>query len=270
LNQVGGAQKFHVASRGPSEEREEILKGFGQKTFVAVHADASRAVAFGEALAIRPEDEGQMREDWRLRLEGTVEKNLFGSIGKMIGAANDMSDAHVDVVDDDAELVHRLAKFFVALAGAEQHEIFDIVVGKFGVAENHVVESCFSADGNFEANRGLGSGGGWDSVAATAANHAANLGAFGAVVGVVAADIFFRGAVTEKSASVGEALFGGGTVKFGALGLIKRAFIPGEAEPIQAAQNAFDEFGLIAFGVANRTRTLPASLMDSVIVGVRD
>src|ERR1700719_3786899 len=176
-----------------------------------------------------------MRENRRFRFERAVKQNLFWGVGKMIGTANDMSDAHVDVIDDDTEMVHRLAKFFVALAGAEQHEIFDIVVGKFGVAENHVVESCFSADGDFEANRGLGSGGGWDSVAATAANHAANLGAFGAVVGVVAADIFFRRAVTEKSASVGEALLGGGAVKVGALGLIKRGFIPGETEPVQAA-----------------------------------
>src|ERR1700688_224800 len=249
LNQVGGTEKFHVASRGPSEQREEILKGFGQKAFVAVHSDAGGAVAFGEALAVRSQNEGQMRENWRFGFECAVQQNLFGSIGKMIGAANDMRDAHVNVVDHHAELIHGLAEFFVTLAGAQQHEVFDIVVGEFGVAEDHVVESCFSADGDFEANRGLGSRRRRLSIAAAAAHHAANLAAFAAIFGVVAADIFFSGAVTEKSASVGEAFFCGGAVNFRALGLIKRAVIPIEAQPVQSAENAFDEFGLVAFGI---------------------
>src|ERR1700693_23538 len=116
LNQVGGTEKLHIASRGPSEEREEVLKGFGQKAFVAVHADTGGAVALGEALAVRSQNEGQMRENWGLGCERAVQKNLFWSIGKVIGAANHMSDAHVDVVNHDAELIHGLAKFFVALA----------------------------------------------------------------------------------------------------------------------------------------------------------
>ena len=118
LNQVGGTEKLDVTSRGPSEEREEILKSFGQKAFVAIHADAGCAMTLGEALAVWSEDEGQMGEDWRLCFERALNKNLFRSIGKMVGAANHMSDAHVDVVDHHAELVHGLAKFFVILARA--------------------------------------------------------------------------------------------------------------------------------------------------------
>src|ERR1700733_12593514 len=110
LNQVGSTEKLHVASRSPSEEREEVLKSFGQKAFVTVHADASGAVTLGEALAVRAENEGQMRENWRLGFECAVQKNLFRSIGKVVGAANHMGDAHVDVINDDAELVHRLAQ----------------------------------------------------------------------------------------------------------------------------------------------------------------
>src|ERR1700686_1230512 len=167
LNQVGGTEELCVASGGPAKEREEVLKGFGQKAFVAVHADAGGAVALGEALAVRSQNERQMRENWRFGFERAVKQNLFRSIGKMIGAANHMSDAHVDVINDDAKLVHGLAKFFITLAGTQQHEVFDIVVGKFGVAEYHVVKSCFSADGDFEADCRLGSGRGRDAIAAT-------------------------------------------------------------------------------------------------------
>src|ERR1700682_6389780 len=97
LNQVGSAEKLHVTTRGPSEEREEVLKGFGQKAFVAVHADAGGAVALGEAFTVWSQNEGQMRENRRLGFERAVQKNLFWGIGKMIGAANHMRDAHVDV-----------------------------------------------------------------------------------------------------------------------------------------------------------------------------
>ena len=37
----------------------------------------------------------------------------------MVGASNDMADPHVDVVDDDAEMIRRLA------IGTKEHEIFD-------------------------------------------------------------------------------------------------------------------------------------------------
>src|ERR1700719_2553445 len=72
LNQVGSTKKLHVASRSPSEKREEVLKGFGQKAFVAVHADAGGAVALGEALAIRSKNERQMRENRRIGFERAV------------------------------------------------------------------------------------------------------------------------------------------------------------------------------------------------------
>src|ERR1700682_5572806 len=104
LNQVGSAEKLHVTTRGPSEEREKVLKGFGQKAFVAVHTDAGGAVALGEALTVRSENQRQMRENWRFCLERAVKQNLFWSIRKMIGAANHVGDAHVDVVDHDVEL----------------------------------------------------------------------------------------------------------------------------------------------------------------------
>ena len=52
----------------------------------------------------------------------------------MIGAANDVGDAHVNVVDNDAELIGGHA------AGAEQDEIFDIGVLDFARAEDGVFE----------------------------------------------------------------------------------------------------------------------------------
>ncbi len=120
----------------------------------------------------------------------------------MVGAANYVGDAHIDVIDHHAELVHGLAEFFDGV-GTQQHEVFDVVVGKFCFAKDHVIESGFAADRRFKADGRLGSRIRRITIAAAAAHHAANLsGAFGAVLGVVSACVLFSGAVTQKRGAV--------------------------------------------------------------------
>src|SRR5712692_9212753 len=96
-----------------------------------------------------------MREDRRLRPERAVKKDLLGGIGDMVSAANDVRDAHVDVINDDAELLHGLAEFLVTFSGTDQNEVFDFIVGKFALAENGVEKPGCAAHGNFEADSGL-------------------------------------------------------------------------------------------------------------------
>lgn len=66
---------------------------------------------------------------------------------------------------------------------------------------------------------------------------------------MVATSVFVGGTVAEESAAVGEAFLRGVFVEGEALGLIERAFIPIEAEPLEAVDDALDEFGLVALGV---------------------
>src|SRR5487761_11297 len=104
-DQIRGAQKFFIRARGPAEEREEIAKRFGKKSFLGVGTDARCAVTLREARAIRAEDQGDVSEDRRRCAQGFVKQRLLGRIREMIGAANDVRDAHVDVVYDDAKLI---------------------------------------------------------------------------------------------------------------------------------------------------------------------
>src|SRR2546430_266716 len=104
---------------------------------------------------VRAKNQRHVRKDRRRRAERLVQEHLLRRIRKMIRAANHVRDAHVDVVDYDAELVHRLAKFLVAFAGAQQDEILDLIIGKFALAKHRVRKSRRSTSGNLEADRRL-------------------------------------------------------------------------------------------------------------------
>src|SRR5580704_9648118 len=95
-----------------------------------------------------------MREDRRLGFHGAIQQNLFRRVGNVVGAANDVGDAHLDVVDDDAHLVGGHAPFFAVFAGAKEDEVFDFGVVEFAVAEDGIGEVGFAvgdaeADGRF-------------------------------------------------------------------------------------------------------------------------
>ena len=179
-----------------------------------------------------------------------IEQHLFRRVGEVVGAANDVGDAHVDVVDDDAQLVGGHAPLFGVFAGAQEDEVFDFGVVEFAVAEDGVGEVRFRRSGTRKRMAGFTSGIRGFAVAAAAANDAANFfDAGGAVGGVISAGVFFGGAVAEEGAAVGEAFLGGVVVEGEALRLVERAFVPVEAEPLKAVDDALDEFGLVALGV---------------------
>ena len=136
-----------------------------------------------------------MREDGNRSAHRAVKQDLLRRVGNVVRAANDVRNAHVDVVYNDAHLIHGLAKLFVALARTKQNEVFDFVVRKFALAKNSVEKFCRAADRHFETHGRLKAGSGGLAVAARAASDAANLGSFGARFSVVAADILFRRAI---------------------------------------------------------------------------
>src|ERR1700733_3183037 len=169
-----------------------------------------------------------MREDGRLGFHGAIEQDLFGRVGDVVGAADHVGDAHVDVVDDDAHLVGGHAPFFAVFAGTEEDEVFDLFVVEFAVAEDGVAEEGFSG-GDAETDGGFYAGIRRFAVAARAADDAANFFGGGAIGGVISAGVFLSSAVAEEGAAVGEAFLRGVFVESEALGLEERAFIPVQA-----------------------------------------
>jgi hypothetical protein len=69
-------------------------------------------MALGEALAVRAEDGGKMSKLRNRPTEGFVDGYLLGSVGDVVIAADDVSDAHKGVVDGDHVVIDRNAVAF--------------------------------------------------------------------------------------------------------------------------------------------------------------
>src|SRR5881628_3067648 len=63
--------------------------------------------------------------------------------------------------------------------------------------------------------------------------------------GVIATGIFLRGAIAQKCGSIGQTFLRRCAIQFRSLRLVKRAFIPIDAQPLQAIQNSLHQFGFV-------------------------
>src|SRR5215213_4811737 len=101
----------------PAEQGEVVYQRFGQVTFAAVVGDARGAVTFRELPAVRTEDDAEMDETRLGRAERPVEQGLAGGIGEVFLAPDHMRNPHLQIVDDNGEVVRRGA------VGLTDHEV---------------------------------------------------------------------------------------------------------------------------------------------------
>ncbi len=100
----GEVEEFAVFFGRPAEEAEVVGDGFGDVAFVDVVRDRGAAVAFAQLLTGLVEDEGNVGELGRSGSESLVEFDVFGSVGEVVLAADDVGHAHFDIVDDVDEV----------------------------------------------------------------------------------------------------------------------------------------------------------------------
>ena len=86
-----------------------------------------------------PRISGTCAKTGRLRAESLILKHLLGRVRDVVGAADDVREAHVDVVGDDAQVIRRNA------IGAQEDEVLNFGVGEFDPAKDGIVEACGSA-----------------------------------------------------------------------------------------------------------------------------
>ena len=91
-------------------------------------------VRLREPLLVAAEDERKVRERRHGGAERAEEQHVLRRIREVIVAARDVRDLHVDVVDDDGEVIGRIA------VGAEQDEVVDQVALELHVAADEVME----------------------------------------------------------------------------------------------------------------------------------
>src|SRR5580704_14872340 len=110
---------------------------------------------FGQALAVWAKDGGQVCELRDRPAECLIDSYLFGGVGDVIVAADDVSDAHESVIDGDDVVINRDAGRD-ATGTADQHRVADCVCCKLYWPANNIVEAegmvfYFQADGELLA-----------------------------------------------------------------------------------------------------------------------
>ena len=108
LDQLLAREHFAVATRRPSEQRQEIHHGLGKVPETLVLDDRRRAVTLAQPFLVGPEDQRHVSELRRRPAERLIQQHLFRGVRNVIVATNDVRDLHADVVDDDRQLIGRL------------------------------------------------------------------------------------------------------------------------------------------------------------------
>ena len=130
---VGDGQDLAPVLRRPAQQAEVIAHRLGQVAAVAVLLDEGAAVALGHlAGAVGLEDEGDVGVGRQRRAEGAEELDVLRGVGEVVLAADDVGDAHRDVVDHVDEVEDRLA------VGAEEDEV--AVLRALDAAAHEVVD----------------------------------------------------------------------------------------------------------------------------------
>jgi hypothetical protein len=211
-------------------------------------------MALGQSRAVRAQDQRDVSENRRSRAERLIDHGLFGRVRKVIGASDDVGNAHVDVVNHNAQLVGGKP------VRAQQNEILDFGVLELAGAEDGVLKSRRArrwdtkADGPSHsfalASGSLRVG----KIAAATGRCFHRFGtfvvAFARLLGVVGSAVHRWLAIAGKGSATGEQTLGRFLVERKALRLKKRPFVPLDSQPLQASENSIDKLGTVALYVS--------------------
>ncbi len=162
-----------------------------------------------------------MRVVRRRHAERAKERDVLGGVAQVVFAADDVGDAHLEVVDDVDEMEHRLA------IRADDHEVG---VGGFAVGW---LASYIADDEIGDRDR--------------LAGHPELHGAF-VLVSQVAGEERFDAAVVILLSLALEVRAAIALARAGGVGR-QRAFVPGQPQPAKAVEDHIDRFLHIARGV---------------------
>ena len=107
LDQLRDGHHRRVVVKAPADEREVVDERLRQHSAVAELLHRDGAVALGELLLVGAEHHGQVRVRGRLGLEGGVDGELARRRRQQVLAADDVGDAHADVIERVREEVRR-------------------------------------------------------------------------------------------------------------------------------------------------------------------
>ena len=95
---------FAIVLRGPTEQAKIIPHRFGRITLLDVSGDARAFIALAHLRAVPVQDQRNVGKVRRRGAERTIKLDVLRCIGKMIFAADNMGNFHLDVVDHVHEM----------------------------------------------------------------------------------------------------------------------------------------------------------------------
>ena len=110
LDQLVARHHFAIVAGRPSQQAEKIHHGVGKVSEPLVFGHRRRAMSLAEALLVGSENERHVRELRRRFAERLPEEHVLRRVRDVIVAADDVRDAHVQIVGDDRQVIGRQAR----------------------------------------------------------------------------------------------------------------------------------------------------------------
>src|SRR5271155_1381430 len=269
LDQFRSPHEFAVIARGPSQQRQKIPERLRQKSFVRIRSHARRPVPLRKPRAVRPQNQRHVRENRRRRPQRVIDQHLLRRIRQMIRAANNVRDAHINVVHHHAQLISRHA------ARAQQHKILDVCVLYLTRPKNRVLEFRHARARSLEPDRPRRTfllfrrAFRIRKIAARARHSLQSLRplvvpfAFVVLIlrrGIIPARVSRGLAVASVTRPARQYPLRRGPIHFPALRLKERPLVPLNPQPLQRHQYSIHQFGLVALhvGVFHAQQQCPA------------
>ncbi len=231
IDQFPAAEDFLVTVR-PTQPRQVIDQRMRQVAGILVLHHVGRAGALGQLGALLVQDHRHVRELRHRHAQRFVDVDLARGVVDVIVAADDVGDAHVPVVDHHREVVGGKA------VRAEDHHVVEFAVADLDAALDAVVEHHAAFGGVLEADHPVGIVAVRQVQIPRAAVVARLL--LGGHRRLAHRVEFFLALVGVVRLALGHQLLGHLAITIDAVGLVDRAFVVVQAQPVHRLQNRVD------------------------------
>ena len=231
VDQLLAAEQLLVTVR-PAQAGQVAQQRVGQVAGVLVLHHVGRTGALGQLGALLVQDHRHVRELGHRCAQRLVDVDLARGVVDVVVAADHLGDAHVPVVHHHSEVVRGVA------VRAEDHHVVQFAVGDLDAALDQVVEGDHAIERILEAD---------DAVRVVAVRQA--LLARGSVVArlfllrhrrLAHRVEFLARLVGVVGLAVGDQSFGHLAVTVDAVGLVDRALVVAQAQPVHRLQDRVD------------------------------
>ncbi len=238
----------------PAQAGQIIDERMRQIAGILVLHDVGRAGALGQLGALLVEDHRHVRELGHRCIQRFIDIDLARGVVDVVVAADDLGDAHVPVVHHHRKVVGGKP------VRAEDHHVVELAVGDLDASLDQVVEHHRTADGILEADHAIGVVAIRQVLLAGSAvvTRLFLLGHGGLAHGVE----FLAGFVGVIRLALREQLLGDFLIAGNALGLVDRAFVVTQPQPVHRFQDGVDRFlrAALAVGVLDAQHELAAAV----------